>query len=77
LKKNIKDKKYSFCYETNKRKFPDEISAKLFLARLDKKDWWKQSINHKPCDKRPIRTYKCQFCNKFHLTSQEEIEYKK
>ena len=47
MKKNIKDKKYSFCYETNKRKFPDEISAKLFLARLDKKDWWKQSIKNR------------------------------
>ena len=75
MKKNIYiTKKYSLCPESKKRRFPDEISAKLFLLKLDKKDWWKQSVNHKPCDKRPIRVYKCYFCHGFHLTSQSKYK---
>ena len=38
MKKNIYiTKKYSLCPESKKRRFPDEISAKLFLLKLDKK----------------------------------------
>lgn len=43
--------------KTGKRRFRDEIAAKLMLATLDK--------GHK-------RSYWCSFCRGWHLTSQEQ-----
>lgn len=44
---------------TGKVAFRDELAAKIALARRV----WK--------DKGERRTYKCKFCNHYHLTSQE------
>lgn len=46
--------------KTNKRRFRDEIAAKLALSRMV----WN--------DKGAIRVYRCNLCRGFHITSQEQ-----
>ena len=59
-----------FCNRTHKKRFPDQIAAKLALATI---------ARHGDDDpatggKKPVRSYKCEFCKGHHLTSQPKNE---
>ena len=49
-----------------KKRFRDEIAAKLALAVIQRKD----KEGHNEC-----RTYHCPICKRYHLTSKPEKEY--
>lgn len=50
----------SRCRVTHKDRFPNELEAKIVLAKLK----WK--------DKGQKRVYRCHMCKGYHLTSQEQ-----
>ena len=55
-----------FCNRANKVKYPDQLAAKMSLANISR---YGREEKH---GKIPIREYKCEFCNRYHLTSQEK-----
>ena len=52
------------CFETGKRSYPSEKSAKKHLRKIQTS----QGSNH---HRIPIAFYQCEFCSKWHLTSKE------
>jgi hypothetical protein len=52
------------CFETAKRSYPSEKSAKKHLRKIQTS----QGSNH---HRIPIAFYQCEFCSKWHLTSKE------
>ena len=56
----MKNRKYGKCRVTHKRRFRNELDAKMALAMAS----W--------ADTGEIRIYQCTFCSGWHLTSQEQ-----
>lgn len=60
-KKRKREYAYVRCDKTGKVIYASEIDAKIHLSKI---------TIEKYGQKRPRRAYKCQFCHKWHLTSQ-------
>jgi len=61
----LKKQKDNICSVTSKRAYPTEGVAKSELA------WCKMAKLYGDETYNQIRYYQCNFCNMFHLTSQE------
>lgn len=59
-----------YCKKTYKTRFPDVIAAKMALATITRDG---RDINSS--GKVPRRSYRCEFCSGYHLTSQSKREY--
>ena len=61
----------SKCNRTQKDKFPSRLEADLAIADIQRSN---NHNRHRKYREEPQRSYNCEFCGSWHMTSQLELE---
>lgn len=57
------------CSRTGKPMFPNELEANLALADIQRSNAHHRRRKYR---EEPVRSYPCEFCHQWHLTSQDK-----
>lgn len=59
------------CSTTGKDRFPSKLEAELAIADIQRRN---KSNRRRKFREEPSRSYRCEFCGTYHLTSQSKNE---